>query len=204
VTRPISSIADDVGRKARSANAYLRRMEGLYASRALTEADLLRAYSGAFLAFHAFAEQALERAFFGVLMGRLVSSDPSVQPLVQIKSEVVARRVVFSTRQYVDWIPYNDRTLRRANAFLSSGKPFSNVTKADGRHLDNMAVLRNALAHQSDHARKQFIRTFTIGKALPPSQLRPSGYLRGTHAVGQTRVNYLLAETVRILYVLCR
>lgn len=204
VPRHISVIANEVGSKARSTNAYLQRMENLYSAGRLNQSDLLQAYSGAFLAFHSYTELALERVFFGVLMGRLASSDRSVRALVRIDSEVVARRVVFNTRSYADWIPYSRWTVPRAEAFLSRGKPFTNIAKADCRQLDNMAILRNALAHQSSHAIKQFTRTFTVAKPLPPSQLRPSGYLRGSHAAGQTRANYLLAEAVRILRLLCQ
>jgi len=201
--QPVSVIADDVARKARSADGYLQRMERLYATSALNQTDLLRAYSGAFLSFHAFAESALERIFFGVLMGRLSCSDGSVRPLVHINSEVIARKVVFGTRRYIDWVPYNNLTIPRATAFLSRGKPFSDIASTDRNHFDNMAVLRNALAHQSSYADTRFTRVFTAGRPLPPNQLRPDGYLRGHHAAGQTRANYLLAETVRIFRVLC-
>ncbi len=46
---------------------------------------------------------------------------------------------------------------------------------------------------------RQFRKTFTDGLALPAEQRRPAGYLRGQHAVGQTRFAHLLAEAVLVM-----
>ena len=51
---------------------------------------------------------------------------------------------------------------------------------------------------------RQFRKTFTDGLALPAEQRRPAGYLRGQHAVGQTRFAHLLAEAVLVMRSLTR
>jgi len=94
--------------------------------------------------------------------------------------------------------------VKRAKAFLSGGRPFTDLSKPDRNFLDSLTVLRNALAHESSHAVALFRQEFTLGKALPPQQERPAGYLRGQHASGQTRFNYLLGRTVLVMRTLCR
>jgi hypothetical protein len=179
------------------------RMEKLVSKGAMSERDLLLAYGGALLTFHSFTENSIEQLFLGLVAGRLQHGDRRVRSLVEIKSATTVRKVVFGARSYADWLPYNRYTLPRAEAFLSAGRPFTGLAKPDRNHLDDMTVLRNALAHQSSHAETQFHSRFTSGKALTPVQRKPPGYLRGQHAAGQTRLNYLMGRTVQVLNILC-
>jgi hypothetical protein len=174
-------------------------MERLFARGLMSERDLLLAYGGAILTFHAFTENTIERLFLGLVAGRLQHADRRVRSLVEIRSALIVRRVVFAGRSYVDWLPYNQYTIPRAEAFFSAGRPFSSLDKSERTHLDDMNTLRNALAHQSDHAQKRFHDPFTRGKALAPAQQNPRGYLRGYHAASQTRLNYLMGRTVLAL-----
>jgi hypothetical protein len=178
-------------------------MEKLVSKGEMSERDLLLAYSGALLTFHSFTENSIEQLFLGLVAGRLPHGDRRVRSLVEIKSAATVRKVVFGARSYADWLPYDKWTVPRAEAFLSAGRPFTNLTRSDRTHLDDMTVLRNALAHQSSHAEDRFHNRFTNGRALTPVQRRPSGYLRGQHAVGQTRLNYLMSRTVQVLNIIC-
>jgi hypothetical protein len=176
-------------------------MERLYGSGALGRPDLNRVYAGAFLSFHTYVERSLERLFLGLLMGRFVA--PGVAPLVEIKSEVVARAVVAGGRKYVDWLPFEKYTQTRALAFLSAGRPFSELATTDARVLDRLGIIRNALAHESSHALRLFHRAFVDGRSLPVEQHRPSGYLRGQHSPGLTRFVNTINETVVVFGRLC-
>jgi hypothetical protein len=122
---------------------------------------------------------------------------------VDVKSEVVARRIVTAGRKYVDWLPFDRHTEPRASAFLSGGRPFSKLENSDRRALDQLDVIRNALAHESSHSLRQFRRLYTEGKALPVDQLTPSGYLRGQHSIGTTRFTNTLNEVAGIFGRLC-
>jgi hypothetical protein len=173
-------------------------MERLHTTGQLTSNDLSRIYSGAYLGYYTYLERAIERAFLGYLMGRYSSSDKRVKPLVQIKSEAVAQKVITGGRSYADWIPYR-MTAERAEAFLSAGRPFADLPKADRKVLDDLSTMRNAIAHESAYSIRRFRETFTAGKSLRPAELVPPGYLRGTHALGQTRLNFLFSEGVRIM-----
>jgi hypothetical protein len=176
-------------------------MERLFAAHEIGRPDLHRVYGGAFLAFATYVERSLERLFLGIVMKRLAA--PAIQPLVDVRSEVVARRVVAGGRKYVDWLPFERETEARAVAFLSAGKPFTSLDNADKRTLDRLGVMRNALAHESSHALRQFRRNFTDGRALPAAQLTPAGYLRGQHSPGLTRFTNTLNEATSVFGRLC-
>ena len=135
-------------------------------------------------------------------MGRFAKS--GIHSLVEIKSEVVARKVVAGGRRYADWLPYEKETLPRAVAFLAAGRPFSDLTTDDVKALDRLTIIRNALAHESSHAVRRFRKTFTEGRGIPPDQLTPAGYLRGQHSPGVSRFNNTLNESVTVFQHLCQ
>jgi hypothetical protein len=176
-------------------------MERLYDDGRLTVVDLGRVYAGAFLSFHTFIERSLERLFLGLLMSRLELKD--VRPLIEVRSEKVGQAVLAAGRRYVDWLPLDQHAIPRAKAFLSSGRPFSTVSSADKRLLESLGTIRNALTHESAHARRRFRREFVDDLALPPNQRTPSGYLRGQHHLGVTRFDHYLAETSAVFARLC-
>jgi hypothetical protein len=202
VTRPASDIADRVAQRARVVDRFVNKLELLGSRRELTRSDLERAYAGGFLSFFTFYETAWEELFFGLLMGR-VTVYPTVNPLVSIKSEVTARRVVYDNRSYADWLPAN-RTVERASMYLSGGRPFSLLSDVDKGTIKRYFTVRNALAHESRHSLSQFQRSVVGQRVLPKYERRPAGYLRGVHAAGQTRMNLALAELTIIFGRLCK
>ena len=206
MARPTGDIADRVAQRARGIDAFVRKLELLYQNRTtpprLTRTDLERAYSGAFLSFISFFENAWEDLFFGLLMERLEHPQP-VQPLVSIRSAAVARGVVIGeARNYLDWLPAS-RSVDRAKLYLSQGRPFSDMSNGDKATVKRYMTIRNALAHDSKFAIERFKKEVIQQRALPPAERRPAGYLRGVHAVGQTRMNLALAEMSVVMRRLC-
>lgn len=199
---PPSAVSDAIASRARGLNGYVQRIERVRASRGLSDSDANRAYAGALLAFHVSVERSLERLFLGTVMGRFTYTSRPITPLVVIRSEVVARAVVKGDRKYLDWLPYN-YTASRAEAFLSGGRPFADLGRTDIAAFERLSVVRNAIAHDSSHALKQFRAQFVVGRPLPVGQQSPAGYLRGQHSTGQTRFEFMLAETVAVFRRLC-
>lgn len=197
-----SVVSDAAASRARGIALYINRCENLYARRELSRTDLHRTYAGAYLSFYTYVERSIERLFLGLLVDRYVMSQADVRPLVTVRSDKVARNIVSGERSYADWIPY-DLTRRRAKAFLSGGRPFSSTGSTDRKVFERMSLVRNAIAHDSAHALKIFRSEFVDGRALPPEQHKPPGYLRGQHAVNQTRLDYMFAEAVAVLGRLC-
>jgi hypothetical protein len=104
-------------------------------------------------------------------------------------------------KRYVDWLPI-ETTKSRANAFLSRGRPFNAIIDEHKAAMTRMYTIRNAIAHHSNYARRQFIDKVVQDKSLPPSQRRPGGYLQGQHRSGQSRFEFHIAETLRALRAL--
>ena len=199
--RPASTVADEVQARARGLTAYVDRLERLHSEGRLSRGDVARAHAGALLGFYTFTEQSIERLFLGILMGRFATSGGATA-LVRIKSEVVARSVVSGGRRYVDWLPY-EHSRKRAEAFFSTGRPFADLSPADTAAFERLTIIRNAIAHQSTFAAKRFKRVFVEGRALPPDQQGPIGYLMGQHRPGVTRFENTLAEVVLAFSRLC-
>jgi len=201
--RTTTDVVDRVRARAVSTADYLRRIEAVCSDGRITRLDAEHAYRGAFLSFHSHVENTIEYLFIGLLRGRVIHRLGSVRALVSIPSDAVATRVVFAGRRYADWLPYTRHTYDRSKIYFAAGKPFTLLDAPTRRALDDLTVLRNALAHESSQALRLFREVFTNGKALTPDQRRPAGYLRGFHAVGQTRFEFLLAQTARNLESLC-
>jgi hypothetical protein len=196
MAKSATTVSDEVFRRARVLAGYVNRIERLGAS----DRDLSRVYAGAYMDFVTFLERSVERLFLGLLMQRF--HHPSANVLVTVKSEAVARRLVRGERSYVDWFPYQN-TVKRAQAFLSSGLPFAATPKADQRAIWHATLLRNALAHQSRHSLAQFQEQLVVGRSLPPSHRTPAQYLRGQHSASQSRLVFHMAETSAAIQRLC-
>lgn len=176
-------------------------MERLAVKGDLTQTDLRRIYGGAVLSFFTYVERSLGRLFLGLLMRRFELS--GVTPLVEIRSERVARAVLVGASQYIDWLPFDKRTVPLANAFFSGGRPFATVPAQDVKTLERLRIIRNAVAHESSYAERVFKRRLVQSQVLPLSQHTPAGYLRGQHSIGMTRLNYHLADVSRIFVEMC-
>jgi hypothetical protein len=204
---PATVLAERLGREARSLEVYVGRVESLVRAGTMPKVDLDRAYAAGYMLFYTSVERTLEQLFVGLLTGKVTVTQPGVKAVVVTPNGPTALRLVLGGRTYVDWLPFERHTKRRAEALLADGKPFTNLAKADRVFLERMSVLRNALAHRSDHSLKQFNREFIqnnpVPGGLPPAQHKPIGYLRGQHAANQSRLSYQLAEAAAIVRRLC-
>lgn len=203
MAQPISHVASEVMSRSRGLDQYVTRAEAAYSSGALTLTDLERVYAGAWLSYIRFLERSIERAFLGLLMGRFASSLAGVRPLVSMESERVARAVVNGGRSYADWLPFDQYTKPRARAFFSRGLPFTLLSTQDRAVLRRAHSIRNAIAHESAAALRHFQAECVQDLGLPPRQQRPPGYLRGQHAVDQTRIQFLMADCNGVMARLC-
>jgi hypothetical protein len=202
-----TTLADRLAREARSLEVYVRRTERLVAAGKLPMVDRDRAYAAGYTLFYTSLEFAIENLFIGIITCKLTLKQAGVKPIVTARTQAVAMQLILGGRTYVDWLPFERHTHRRAKALLVGGKPFTCLSKSDRRFLERMSILRNALTHRSAHALRQFEREFIeqnpVPGGLPPAQHDPVGYLRGQHAANQTRFGYQLAEAAAIMRRLC-
>ncbi|WP_141246835.1 hypothetical protein [Kocuria sp. WN036] len=85
--------------------------------------------------------------------------------------------------KYLSWLPF-DQTLDLADTYLNEGHPFSRLQyrKTETDELKELTVVRNAIAHPSDHARQEFEKL--ANKKSYPSG-RASDYLLSTRSGAQ-------------------
>lgn len=201
-SKPAATIADSFKSYARGTESYVERLERLHQAGALSARDVTRTYEGAFLGFHTSLERHIERLFLALLMSRVTPSGSGTKSLVQITDNRVAHGVISGDRSYVDWLPLH-KTKKRAAIYLSRGKPFDRLESVDIQVFERMQIIRNVVAHKSRHATTKFKRALIDGQGIPPKEQSPAGYLRGSHAPGQSRLSYLMAQGVDTLDRLC-
>jgi hypothetical protein len=200
--KPASSIASSLKRSARGTQGYLDRLEKLHSAGHISQRDVTRSYEGAFLAYYTGLERHIERLFMGLIMSRLSPSGPKTRALVQISSDQTAHRVVSGGKRFSDWLPI-EKTTKRAETYLSGGRPFDRLRPVDYEVLNRMHIIRNAVAHRSSHANLRFRRQLIEGNGIPPHQQTPAGYLRGQHTTGQSRLSYFIAQGVDTVDLIC-
>src|SRR5262249_27315082 len=134
---------------------------------------------GAFLRMHTTLEASLEELFFGLLLGRLSTpTSRRIRPLVGVRTETYARRLVLAGEDFVSWLPYRE-TVSRAERFLLGGRPFTLLNDGERSMIARLHYTRNAIAHRSDHSLRVFEQKVLGDTPLTSAERRPSGYLAG-------------------------
>jgi len=179
------------------------RVEQLLAVGRISRSDALLFYEGIFLRAVTLFEGLLEDLFVGVLVGG-VDRGRRVVPRVTFKSHSVARDVMLGGRSYVEWLPYH-HTDRRAGAFFRGGFPFSNLSRSEKRELGRIILIRNAVAHQSRAALRQFEVEVIGAIPLMPAERTPAGYLRSNFRAlpAQTRYENIANTFATLARKLC-
>ena len=194
-SKPASSVADACAQRASYVTRYARRI----ASRCNSEADRNQVFAGAYVSYLAFFESQIEELFVGLLTAAYTHPSRHVRPQVPMPNRSKAKSIVTAGRSYVDWLPYDQHTRKRAPGFLVDGEPFTSLSKPHRSTLEKASVLRNALAHHSDHSQRRFTQEFIDGRAIPLSQRKPPSYLRGAHSRKHNRLEVHLMELVAIM-----
>jgi hypothetical protein len=169
-----------------------KKADSLYSANKLSLRDIGIIYRGLFLDAATSFEKYLEDLFIGLLCNTVTHPSHRVKPKVNFRNTRVCRHVLRGERSYVDWLPYDKATDKRAKAYFSNGSPFCDLPKEHRRTLETIGYIRNALAHQSKYALKRFELEVTDGLILLPAEKTPVGFLRSTytHLPFTTRYQY--------------
>ena len=202
-------------RLARSlANKFIVRTEDLEKTRAKMEAlfnagqvglnDIEQVYSGLYLDIFTEFEITIENLFLGLLSGSLYSRKNLIERKAKIQPVSMTRAIVFGDRAYLDWLPYRDKTIERAEVYFVDGKPFTLLTSTQKSNLDEYGIIRNALAHKSDSAKKRFQKLIN-GLSLLPREKSPTGFLRSRPYSASTQTQYEITvwELIDMIKNLC-
>jgi hypothetical protein len=103
------------------------------------------------------------------------------------------------------WKRSKAHTHKRALLYLKDGKPFSDIQKPERETMERITIIRNAIAHQSDHAIKKFNDKIVGTLPLLPQEKKPAGFLRSIFraAPRQTRFEFYVTELGRIATSIC-
>lgn len=198
MSKKASKLADELAGHLRRLNSTRRKLEQLFSVGKIKRHDIEQVYVGLYLDAIVSFERFVEELFLGYLTGRIATSG-QVHPRVTFISVNVARDVVCSGKNYVDWFPY-DFTIKRANAFFRAGIPFTALSNPDKKTIEQMMCIRNALAHKSNHSLKLFENNVLGNLHLIKNERSPSGYLRSLFRISpdQTRYENLVIEMAQI------
>jgi hypothetical protein len=168
-------------------------MERAYVQRSLRIEDVEAAYAGLFLQVVLGYEAAIEDFVLGLLVrpGGVASSSSHVRSHVQVRSYAHARKLVSGPgRSYPSWTKKADIE-NIADVFLADSLPFKTLDPHEPLswdYVNRCIIIRNAIAHASDHAKMKFEQKVIGDTPLPKRERRVSAYLRGRATLGpQTR-----------------
>lgn len=177
------------------------RIEQLFLRGMLVRRDAERVYEGLYLDAITSFESSIEDLFIQVLTGQFTSRGVATQ--VRVHSKQVARDILLGGgRKYLDWLPY-DRTEERAKAFLRAGEPFTRLGRPEKRTIEELLIVRNAIAHKSQYSKDRFIQLISVFPLLPRERT-PAGFLRSNIDPSTNRYQYYIAEMARMIQLLCR
>ena len=194
-SKPASDVVDACARRGKFVTQYVRRVS----AHCTSESDKNQVVGGALIAYVAFFEAQLEELFIGLMIEKYKHPLSHVKPIVKPSNRASAKAIINGGRSYVDWLPYDQYLKKRAKGFFKQGEPFSTLDAVSRKSLERASVLRNSLAHASDHSQRQFKQVFLDGHQIPRTQHRPAPYLRGLHSLGRTRFDVTVTELVLVM-----
>lgn len=170
-----------------------RRVEQLRAEGRLARRDLDLVYASLFLTATTAFEGLIEDLFIGLLAGGLTRR--GCTRIVTTSSAKVAHQLVTQSRRYVNWLPYQE-TVERARLFFSQGLPFTSLDSNEMASIEKMRIIRNAIAHDSRYALRQFERAILAAVPLRPAERSPAGFLRSSYSSNPpvTRYEILIGD----------
>ncbi len=171
----ISRLSRDYAISIKSLEATRCKVETLLIRGELTVSDTEQVYAGLFLDAFTEFEALIEDVFLGILSG--THSSTTSKRRIKIIPVSLTREILFEGKQYLDWLPLDKHTHKRAKRFLDNGVPFSTLTAAEEKNLERLHFLRNAVAHKSDNAKVKFEASIQHLNLLPQEKT-PTGYLR--------------------------
>lgn len=106
----------------------------------------------AFLAWETF----LEESFILYLCGKPSPSGKKPKRFANPPSRKVAEQLVVTKgRDYADWTDVG-KIIKRAEHFFGNGEPYSAALRSHQSRLQDIKILRNAIAHSSSYSWEQF------------------------------------------------
>lgn len=161
------------------------------------DADLL--YESTFLSATALFENLLERFLVEMVCGER-GRTKGHYALVRPRNREVFRTLFRKNGQYADLLPYK-KMVDVAKVYLNNGNPFALLDETDRDLLAQASKIRNAIAHKSEKALREFKKDVPGVSLLPPNRRIPGVFLKGVfrHDPVQKRIDLYLNAYVGVL-----
>ncbi len=101
-------------------------------------------------------ESLLEECTLAFMCGRLRVDGRQVQNDINISTELIARKVLYASRAFVEWTDV-EHVLDRWNYLFTSANMLTVALRPSKPALKQMTAVRNAIAHSSPTAGKKFL-----------------------------------------------
>jgi len=176
------------------------KVNKLHAVGKISAFDVEQIYSGIYLDAFVSLERFIEDLFLGYVSGQVTLPTKAAKPLVTISPSSKAKEVMLGGKNFLDWIPYDANTKKRAQIYFNGNSSFLSLSKQDENLLGQLHQIRNALAHRSTHSIGVFHRLVVGNLPIVPRDKRPGNFLRTIFRANpsQTRLQYYLFEMLEI------
>ncbi len=141
----------------------------------VTDVELV--YASSFLSVCTRWEAFLEQSLFEVVCGAEPSSLRKYRTVNFGSREALRRVLLYPGKKYIGISSLQD-AVGVAELFVKDGRPFSGVSEANLTFLQQAMWIRNAIAHQSDHAMRLFTTKVPGVGSLPRNRRSPGSFLR--------------------------
>jgi hypothetical protein len=179
-------------------------MDSLHSQGQIVLRDLESVYEALFLRAVTSFEAFLEELFISILREKTTYSQSRVSLRMRAANSAALLEILLQGKDYMQWLPFN-ATEQRANLYLKGGRPFSELTNGDKSMMKTITTIRNAIAHRSDFAMRQFETKVIGNQSLLPRERTPAGYLRVavSSQPPQTKFDSYMGELSRLSAALC-
>lgn len=193
-SRAANRIALDFHSKLMRLDSTRQRIEQACHAGSLHQVDVEASYTGLFLQAVVAYESTIEAFVLGLMVrpGGIASSNRAVRARVSVRSYAHALELACGPgRKYPSWIGEKDLT-DTATLVLQRGKPFVREAQEPSlswHYIKQCGYIRNAIAHPSGHAIRQFEKHVLQSTPLPRRERTVAGFLRG-RGTGSTQTRW--------------
>jgi hypothetical protein len=192
-------------KKLKALDNTRKNFERAFSTTTIKIDDISQAYAGLYLDLFTEFENLIEKLFMGLLNGDIKPNNSLITKKVTIKPATEIEAVLLGEKKnYLDWLPYPDNTIDRAKIYFTDGRPFTFLSEIQKNKISNYHKIRNAIAHKSKKAMKEF-NSITSFLTLLPHEKSPQGYLRNipNRSTGKTQLEIIGTELEAISFTLC-
>jgi hypothetical protein len=194
-------------RRLQNNRRTLDNIESAYRRGFLIRRDLELAYESLFL--HAFTglELLIQELFVNLLCERATHPRPC-RPL-QVFPSLRTAQTIIEQGGYVDWLPLEkleklSKVFFKATGNPAAGNPFLAGINQPAKHeLAQCRVIRNYIAHKSDHAKRELLERVISAAALPGKRRDLLTYLRHPHTATESKYDYHVGAIFTIARSFC-